>query len=177
MAYDFKNVNILVVECSSSMYQLLKTVLNMLTIPNKNVYDAYTPKEAFGKFLSVKHDLIITDWLENPDRGIELTRMIRQNPKSPNPYVPIIMTAGSGHIHRVIKARDVGVSDYVVKPFSAQVLANRLSRIIEDNRQFVVCEKYVGPDRRRPHIKGKYDGPERRVAGIDAVEASSAQHA
>jgi DNA-binding response OmpR family regulator len=161
MAYDFSHVNILVVECTPAMYQLLKSVLHMLKIPQKNVYDAYNPKEAFAKFKNIRHDLIITDWLENPDEGIALTKMLRTDESSPNPYVPIIMTAGSGHLSRVLKARDSGVSDYVVKPFSAKTLADRLERIIEDKRKFVISGTYTGPDRRRKSNKN-YDGPERR---------------
>lgn len=172
MAYDFSNVNILVVECTPAMYQLLKSVLNMLKIPQNNVDDAYTPDEAFSKYKTKKHDLIITDWLENPDEGIILTEMIRTHEETPNPYVPIIMTAGSGHLSRVIKARDTGVSDYVVKPFSAQTLASRLERVIEDKRQFVLSKTYTGPDRRRRQDPN-YDGEERRST-ITAISAAAA---
>lgn len=161
MAYNFKNVRVLVVECTPSMYQLVKSVLSMLTVPERNIYDAYDPEEAFDKFKSVKHDIIITDWLQNPDQGIKLTQMIRQKEGSPNQFVPIIMTAGTGNYHSVLKARDAGVSDYIVKPFSAQTMADRLVRVIEDDRNFVVSEKFVGPDRRH-HNDKSYNGPERR---------------
>ncbi len=161
MSYDFKNVNVLVVECSPSMFQLIKSVLNMLTVPPENIDDAYEPEEAFLKFRAVKHDIIITDWLENPDNGIKLTDMIRTRQDSPNNAVPIIMTAGTGHWVRVLTARDIGVSDYVVKPFSAKIMANRLTNIIEDQRNFVISENFNGPDRRNRKHKD-YDGPERR---------------
>ena len=45
--------------------------------------------------------MVIIDWMQTPDRGIELTKKIRTDSKSPNPFVPIIMTAGSGHKNRV----------------------------------------------------------------------------
>jgi len=141
---------------------LLKAVLRMLTIPESNIDSALSPEEAVAKFSKNKHDLIITDWLENPDHGLKLTKNLRTNVQSPNPYVPIIMTAGSGHISSVIKARDVGVSDYVVKPFSADMLAKRITRVIEDQRGFVLSDGYVGPDRR--HKLVDYSGNERREA-------------
>ena len=171
MAYNFKNVRVLVVECTPSMYQLVKSVLSMLTVPERNIYDAYGPDEAFEKFRNVKHDIIITDWLQNPDLGIKLTKQIRQNPRSPNPYVPIIMTAGTGHYNSVIKARDAGVSDYIVKPFSAQSMADRLVRVIEDDRQYVVSDSYTGPDRRHGSDKS-YTGPERRSQHNANIEMS-----
>ena len=161
MAYNFKNVRVLVVECTPSMYQLVKSVLSMLTVPERHIYAAYGPEEAFDKFKSIKHDIIITDWLQNPDLGIKLTKMIRQREDSPNEYVPIIMTAGTGNYNSVIKARDAGVSDYIVKPFSAQTMADRLVRVIEDDRTFVVSEHFTGPDRRHK-IDKSYAGPERR---------------
>ncbi|MFN3699920.1 MAG: response regulator [Alphaproteobacteria bacterium] len=160
MAYDFSNVNVLVVESTTEMFKLFKTVLNMLSVPERNIDSSYNYKDAYQKFCHKKHDLIITDWLQNPDRGILLTNMIRKDPKSPNKFVPIIMTAGSGHYNRVIKARDSGISEYLVKPFSADSLSVRISRVIEKPRSFVVSDIYVGPDRRVRDIP--FDGEDRR---------------
>jgi DNA-binding response OmpR family regulator len=160
MAYDFSNVNVLVVESTTEMFKLFKTVLNMLSVPERNIDSSYNYKDAYQKFCHKKHDLIITDWLQNPDRGILLTNMIRNDPKSPNKFVPIIMTAGSGHYNRVIKARDCGISEYLVKPFSAESLSVRITRVIEKPRPFVVSDVYVGPDRRVRDIP--FDGEDRR---------------
>lgn len=160
MAYNFKDVKVLVVESSIPMFQLVKGVLNLLTVPEKNIYASYTVEDAFSSFCQLRHDIILVDWLQNPDRGIHLTKIIRRDKNTPNAFVPIIMTAGSGHLARVIKARDAGVSEYLVKPFSAKSLADRLMRVVEKQREFVVCETYVGPDRR---VKSEgYTGPERR---------------
>lgn len=167
MAYDFRKVKVLVVECSPPMFELLKNVLGVFTVPVKNIHSSYNAEDAFHKFCSVNHDLLIVDWLQNPDHGINLARMIRTDKKSPNHFVPIIMTAGSGHEKKVIRARDAGVSEYLVKPFSAGSLADRITRVIEKPRQFVVCETYTGPDR-RVSSEG-YTGPERR----ESVQAAS----
>ncbi len=162
MAYNFKDVKVLVVESSIPMFQLVKGVLHLLTVPEKNIFASYTVEEAFNSFCQTNHDLILVDWLQNPDRGIHLTKAIRREKTSINAFVPIIMTAGSGHLARVIKARDAGVSEYLVKPFSAKSLSDRIVRVIEKQREFVVCETYVGPDRR---LKSEgYNGPERRGA-------------
>jgi len=165
VTYNFNKVQILVIECSSSMLQLLKSVLCKLNVPVENIAEAYTTEEAFINFCASEYDLIITDWLENPDTGIEITKRIRREVKSPNPAIPIIMTAGSAHVKKVLKARDAGISDYLVKPFSANALVNTLERVIEDKRQFVIADSYVGPDRRR-NLNPEYDGPERR--NVDA---------
>lgn len=161
MPYDFKNVNVLVVESSKPMFRLVKDVLHIFGVPGVNIYDAYSPEEAFKLFKDVRHDLVIADWLENPDRGIQLTRTLRMDSTTPNPYVPIIMTAGSGHLSRVLRARDAGISEYLVKPFSAQALADRISRVIEKPRKFILSPNYVGPERRVKNIP--FEGMERRL--------------
>ncbi len=160
MAYNFKDVKVLVVESSIPMFQLVKGVLNLLTVPEKNIYASYSVEEAFASFQRMGHDLIIVDWLQNPDRGIQLTKIMRTDKATPNPFVPIIMTAGSGHLNRVIRARDSGISEYLVKPFSAKSLAERITRVIEKQRQFVVSDSFVGPDRR---VKtAPFNGPDKR---------------
>lgn len=160
MAYNFSGIKVLVVESSRPLFELVKGVLTLFTVPQSNVLSAYSMEEAYRKLCSERYDLIIVDWLENPDTGIRLARRIRTEKDSPNPYVPILMTAGSGHLHKVMKARDAGVSEYLVKPFSAKTLAAKIERIIEHPRPFVICDTFVGPDRR---VREKpFTGPERR---------------
>ncbi|MDX1922463.1 MAG: response regulator [Alphaproteobacteria bacterium] len=168
MAYNFSKVSVLVVESSREMFNLFKGVLKMLEVPDRNLHAAYSPEEAIERFTKINHDLIITDWLQNPDRGIILTKSIRMNAKTGNRFVPIIMTAGSGHKNRVIRARDAGISEYLVKPFSADGLATRITRVIEKPRPFVVSENYVGPDRRvRVEL---FEGEDRRKNRLEAVK-------
>lgn len=162
MAYDFKDVKVLIVETSPPLFELLKGVLRFFTVPESQIVAAYGVDEAFKLFQKDNHDLVIADWMENPDRGLDLTRKLRADAGSPNPFVPILMTAGSGHQNRVIRARDAGVSDYLVKPFTARALALKLENIVENPRSFVLCETYVGPDRRRRNEP--FEGPDRRQA-------------
>ena len=171
MAYNFSRVKVLIVECSAPMQELLKDVLGVFTIPPKNIHACLNEEEAWRMFCAANYDLLIVDWMQSPDHGIHLTRRIRSDKTSPNNFVPIIMTAGSGHEKRVLRARDAGVSEYLVKPFSAGSLADRITRVIENPRQFVICDAYVGPDR-RVGLANNYTGPERRESlscDIDAL--------
>lgn len=112
-----------------------------------------------------RHDIVITDWLDNPDSGIQLIKKIRMDSKSPNKFVPIIMTAGSGHLSRVLRSRDAGVSEYLMKPFAANALATRITRVIETKRPFVVSATYTGPDRR---VRGiEFEGIEKRISKLE----------
>ncbi len=169
MAYNFSKVSVLVVEATKEMYRLFKDVLAMLEVPDKNIFPAYSMEEAFEQFVKSNYDIVITDWLANPDQGIALTKEIRTNSRSPNRFVPIIMTAGSGHLSRVIRARDSGISEYLVKPFNAEGLVTRLTRVIEHPRQFVVSPTYVGPERRIKDMP--YESEDRRKEKPELVKA------
>lgn len=162
MAYDFSDVKVLIVETSPPLFDLLKGVLRFFTVQEQNIFAAYGVDEAFELFKKKNHDLVIVDWLENPDRGLHLTRKLRTGEETPNPFVPVLMTAGSGHQNRVLRARDAGVSDYLVKPFTARTLALKLENIVEHPRSFVLSETYTGPDRRRRDLP--FHGPDRRSA-------------
>ncbi len=160
MAYNFKNTKVLVVESSPPLYELLKGVLGLFSVPEDKIYSAYSMDEGFRRFCREGHDLLIVDWLDNPNSGIKLTRQIRTDRLSPNLYVPILMTAGSGHANRVIMARDAGVSGYLVKPFSAKTLAQKIERIVEQPRPFILHETFTGPDRRVKQMP--FTDPDRR---------------
>ena len=161
MTYDFKNVKVLVVETSPPLFDLMKGVLRFFTVPDDHIYPAFSVDDAFAKFRTDHHDLVLVDWLQNPDRGLQFTRRLRKDSSSPNPFVPVLMTAGSGHQNRVMRARDAGVSDYLVKPFTARTLALKIENIVEHPRAFVLCDTYVGPDRRRRNEK--FMGEDRRL--------------
>lgn len=162
MPYDFKDVKVLIIETSPPLFDLLKGVLKFFTVPEKQITPAFGVDEAFAEFKKDNHDLVIVDWMQNPDRGLILTKRFRTDPETPNPFVPILMTAGSGHQNRVIRARDAGVSDYLVKPFTARTLALKIENIVEHPRSFVIADNYTGPDRRRKNLP--FEGADRRNA-------------
>jgi len=160
LPYDFKDVGVLIVEASPAMQSLIKDVLRVFGVPGDNIRAAYSVDEGFESFQRYNQDLLVIDWLRQIDSGVNLTKKVRTDTSSPNRYVPIIMTAGSGHEEKVLRSRNAGISEYLIKPFSAGTLANRVSRVIENPRQFVVSEIYVGPDRRSK--EEEFDGEERR---------------
>lgn len=159
MAYDLTKAKILVVDDMTPMLALTKSILNIFGF--KNVYVAHNGEEAMELVIKHDPDLIITDWMMEPMNGLEFTQEIRKNPLSPNPYVPVVMMTGFSSKLRVEKARDVGITEFLVKPFTSRDLYNRISQIIEKPRQFVDSGEFFGPDRRRRAVKD-YAGPQRR---------------
>ncbi len=159
MSYQFGKVTVLVVEDNLPMLDVVKSLL--LTFGVGTVLGAKNGEEGFD--LTKKHnpDMIIADWMMRPMDGISFTRRVRNDPSSPNAFVPIILMTGFSEKRRVIQARDAGVTEFLVKPFNAKDLYRRIAQIIERPRQFVRSEDFFGPDRRRKKT-GRYDGPQRR---------------
>ena len=115
----------------------------------RNVYGAKNVDEGYKLFCQYKPDLVITDWLMEPLDGLDLIRMIRKTPESPDPFVPIILMTGYSDQPRVESARDTGVTEFLMKPYSARDMYARIVQIIEKPRQFVDTGEFFGPDRRR----------------------------
>lgn len=93
--------------------------------------------------------MVITDWQMSPMDGMTLVQYLRRSPDSPNRFIPIIMLTGNADKTHVETARDSGVTEFVVKPFSAKTLFNRVQALIEEPRSFILCKAFIGPDRRR----------------------------
>lgn len=106
-------------------------------------------------------DLAIVDFNMSPLDGVEFTRLVRNSPDSPNPYLPIIMMTGHAERARVCEARDAGVNEFIVKPITARAVLSRIQSVIFKPRPFVRAGDYFGPCRRRADRAG-YRGPWRR---------------
>lgn len=145
------------------MLDLAKSI--MLTFGVQNVYCAKHGEEGFRMFCEYNPDIVISDWMMKPMDGISLTRRIRNDAKSPNKFVPVILMTGFSERRRVFQARDAGVTEFLVKPFNARDLYRRLAQVIERPRQFVRADDFFGPDRRRKRMTG-YDGPLRRDTDV-----------
>lgn len=167
MPYNLGKVSVLVVEDIHPMLTLLVSTLGIIGI--KNIAKARDGKEGFSNFQKVNPDIVITDWHMHPVDGIEMTKQIRMNAMSVNRRVPIVMMTGYSAMQRVEKARDAGVTEFLVKPFTADILAKRITTIIEKPRQFVHTNNFFGPDRRRRKDKN-YKGPYRRVEDEEKLE-------
>lgn len=160
MAYNFSKLKILVVEENQPMTQIICALLKGFGIVQIDV--ATTSEIAFRKFQQEKHDLLLIDWLIKSEDGIKLSKKIRIDAKSPNPFVPIILMTGFSEKKRVLKARDTGITEFLVKPFTANDMYKRIEHIIEKPRQFVKAPDFFGPDRRRKVIDSEKI-PKRRI--------------
>lgn len=155
----FDNLGALIVEDNAHMRTLLRSLLVALGL--KRVYEAEDGEEGFKVLRECRPDMVLCDLSMEPVDGIAFTRQVRLSPDSPNPYVPIIMVTGHTEAHRVVAARDAGVTEFLAKPITTQNLFLRIAEIVERPRPYVRCKTYFGPDRRR-HVDLDYIGPWRR---------------
>lgn len=165
MAYKFDTAKILLVDDIIPMLTLTKSILSLFGF--KNVTTAADGEQAYQIFRRLNPDLVITDWMMEPKDGLWLVDKIRQDPLSPNKYIPIIVMSGYSSRFKVEKARDLGITEFLVKPFTAKDLYSRIEHVIEKPRRFVDCERFFGPDRRRRNNE-EYKGPRRRDDDDDA---------
>ncbi|MGF7175321.1 response regulator [Azospirillum doebereinerae] len=94
-------------------------------------------------------DLVISDLVMPEVDGLMLLRWLRASPRSPDKFLPVLMLSGAADRQYVEQARDLGATDFIAKPFSAQTIASRLLFAVARPRRFVLAAGYFGPDRRR----------------------------
>ena len=145
-----KSVRVLIVDDQDFIRSLLRHILSVLGC--KNISDASNGEIAWDIILTNPPDLLIVDWEMQPMNGIELVKKVRNDPASPDFFMPIIMITAHSERPRIIAARDTGINEFVMKPVSAKTLFSRLNAVIEHPRRFVRTEEYFGPDRRRRRV-------------------------
>lgn len=157
---DLRALRILVVDDNRHAAEIVKSILG--SVGAQEILDANSAQRAFETLSAIMIDMMILDQnLGKGDEGVQLVRRIRNDPASPNPYLPILMLTGYTEHRRVVSARDAGVSEFLSKPFTIVGLLKRVEALITQPRPFVRSPDYFGPDRRR-RADPAYKGPERR---------------
>jgi len=91
--------------------------------------EAADGKEAMAKLLSEGADFLITDWNMPEMNGLELSRWVRSAPQLAT--MPILMVTTRGNKEDVIEAMKARVNNYIVKPFTAQGLKEKIDAILK----------------------------------------------
>ena len=166
MGYALDKLYVLVVDQNMHIRKLLQTILH--TVGAGTVDLASDVEAGFALYCRNEYDVVFTDSELEPIPGLALVELIRTSPKSPNPFVPIIMLSAYSDAERVRLARDHGVTEFLAKPFTAGIVLKRLEAVIENPRSFVRTGSYFGPDRRRK-ADTEYSGQNRRRSKLAEV--------
>lgn len=147
MKSALKSTKVLVAEDDSVMVSLIRDVLSVLGFGE--IVVVKDGREAIKAVLAANFDLIFCDWNMPEINGIEFTRAVRRLPHYEKCAIPIIMVTGKATLEDVMTARDAGVNEYLAKPFSINMLCDKVKSVIENPRAYVLSDTYSGPDRRR----------------------------
>ena len=160
MSLKLEKLSVLIVEDTDALRKLLMNLMGALGVGK--ILNAVDGEEGFKLFCKAKPDVVLVDWHLPEMSGLELAGLIRTSSYSPDRLVPIIMMTGYSSPEKIAMARDRGVTEYLVKPFTAEDLIKRIFHVIQFPRDFIECPGYFGPDRRRRKIEN-YSGPRRRA--------------
>lgn len=124
MAFDL-GMRILVVDDYKTMVRIIKNLLKQIGF--KDVDDASNGSEALEKLKQNNYALIISDWNMEPMTGYELLKAVRADERTR--HVPFIMVTAEAKSENVVAAKEAGVSNYIVKPFNAQTLKDKIESV------------------------------------------------
>ena len=127
MALD-PSMSVLVVDDYSTMVRIIRNLLRQLGFTD--VDDAADGTSALAKMHAKHYGLVISDWNMEPMTGFELLQEVRTDPSLRQ--TPFIMVTAESKTENVIAARKAGVNNYIVKPFNAQTLQNKIEAVFKD---------------------------------------------
>ena len=119
------DIRILVVDDMSTMRRIIKTILNQLGYTN--IEEAEDGKQALAKLKKEKFDFVITDWNMPEMDGLTLVKAIRSDEELKN--LPVLMVTAEARKENVMEALKAGVNNYIVKPFTPEVLKEKMEKI------------------------------------------------
>ena len=123
-----KDMAILVVDDYKTMLRIIRNLLKQLDF--NNVDEATDGSEALKKLREKDYALVISDWNMEPMTGLQLARELRSDKKLKK--LPFIMVTAESKTDNVVAAKEAGVSNYIVKPFNAETLKQKLASVLGD---------------------------------------------
>jgi two-component system chemotaxis response regulator CheY len=121
-----KNLRFLVVDDFSTMRRIVKNLLNDLGYAH--VAEADDGNSAWPMLQAGSVDFLVTDWNMPGMPGLELLKAVRADPKLAK--MPVLMLTAEAKREQIIEAAQAGVNGYVIKPFTAVTLKEKIDKIL-----------------------------------------------
>ncbi|WP_207758392.1 chemotaxis response regulator CheY [Aliamphritea ceti] len=122
-----KDIKILVVDDFSTMRRIIKNLLRDLGFTN--IVEADDGKTALPILQSGSIEFLVTDWNMPIMTGIDLLKTVRADPNLK--HIPVLMVTAEAKRDQIVEAAQAGVNGYVIKPFTAAVLKEKIDKIFE----------------------------------------------
>ncbi len=122
-----KNMKVLVVDDFSTMRRIVKNLLRDLGFTN--IQEADDGSTALPMLQGGDFDFVVTDWNMPGMQGIDLLKAIRADASLS--HIPVLLITAEAKKEQIVMAAQAGVNGYIVKPFTAATLKNKLDKIFE----------------------------------------------
>ncbi|MDY6909657.1 MAG: chemotaxis response regulator CheY [Thermodesulfobacteriota bacterium] len=119
-------MTVLIVDDFATMRRIIRNILRELDF--KDIVEAENGTAAVRILESQKVDLVISDWNMPKMTGLELLKWVRANEKARD--LPFLMVTAEAQKENIVEAIKAGVNNYIVKPFTAAVLSEKLEKIL-----------------------------------------------
>lgn len=121
-----RDLPILIVDDYRSMLKIVRGLLQQLGFTN--VDEATDGQTAYSMIAGRGYGLVISDWNMQPMTGLDLLKRVRSEPKTAT--LPFIMVTAEAKAENVVAARQAGVSNYIIKPFTQAVLKQKMVAVL-----------------------------------------------
>ena len=119
------NMKVLIVDDFATMRRIVKNILRQLGF--RNISEADDGKTALQALKKEKFDLILSDWNMPEMPGIELLKAVRADDELKD--IPFLMVTAEAEKGNIVEAVKLGVSNYKIKPFTAETMSEKLGKI------------------------------------------------
>ena len=120
-----QNLKILVVDDFSTMRRIVRNILKQLGF--NNVEEAEDGDVAFEKLKQGNFEFIVSDWNMPNMTGLELLKSVRADERLKE--IPVLLVTAEAEKDNIIQAAQAGVNDYIVKPFTADIMKQKIDKI------------------------------------------------
>ncbi|PIB94022.1 response regulator [Caulobacter sp. FWC2] len=169
---NLEKATVLVLDDNGASLDILSQVVSGFGV--KQLLRAESVADAQTLIRTKIFDLVISDVQMPVTDGIEFIEWLRKEGGENNRYVPVILVTGHTRTSQIFKLRDAGSNYVVAKPITPKVLLERIVWVAREERQFIECDTYIGPDRRFKH-EGPPPGTDGRRKDDLPAEVGDAQ--
>lgn len=172
-AYDLSRFRLLIVEDSAFIGSLLTGALKTMGVGSIIVASSFVEARQVisrcNAFSSTDNiDVIMTDWLTPDGEGNDFIKWLRENRADSIKYLPVIVCSAFADRELVEHSRDSGANEVLVKPVSAEKIAQRILYVIDKPRAYVQAPEFFGPERRRQ--EKQFNGTDKRMMRQEDIE-------
>ncbi|HEX4262517.1 MAG TPA: response regulator [Acetobacteraceae bacterium] len=121
-----RSIQVLIVDDYKTMLRIIRNLLKQIEFDR--VEEASDGTEALAKLRGGGFGLVISDWNMQPMTGLQLLQEVRADTRLRT--LPFIMITAESKTENVVAAKHAGVSNYIVKPFNAETLRDKIEKVL-----------------------------------------------